>query len=120
MTTRQPQLRLADMSSPEKSAKVLTDALMDISKRLDALERSEFFELEVTTDAASSAAVTLPKPRWPVRAVYVAQVYNITASNDDYLSQSLMWHQSQAGIVIPIIYFSSANTRYKLTLEVRG
>ena len=72
MTTRQPQLRLADMSSPEKSAKVLTDALMDISKRLDALERSEFFELEVTTDAASSAAV---------RFFSICSMAEITASN---------------------------------------
>lgn len=117
MTARRPQLRANEMGKTGP----INDALLDICRRLEALERTRFIEVQVQTDATSSVSnIVFAKPPWPVKAVYVAKLFNVTTSNDDYLSQSLMWHVAEGGITIPIIYFSGASTKYAITFEVRG
>ena len=113
---RRQQLRENDLGKPGP----LNEVLMDLYRRLEALERVTYYDLTVTTDTASSASVSFAKPDWPVRAVYLAKLFNVTTSNDDYLSQSLMWHATEKEILIPVIFFSSASSKYQMTLEVRG
>lgn len=119
--SRRDRIRESALADPASAATVLNDTLMNLYERIEALERTQFLDVEVVSDSGSSVSnIVFARPKWPVRAVYVAKLYDLTAGNVDYLSQSLMWVADETGIHIPIIYFSSAATRYLITFEVRG
>lgn len=116
------QLRAGDLADPETAARTLNELFLGLYLQAErAPQFSKFVEMEVQTDGSSSVSeLVVARPEWTVRGVYVAKLFDITNSNDDYLEQSLMWRLASDGVRIPTIYFRSPNTRYLLTLELRG
>lgn len=121
MSNRRDQLKQAQLADPKTASGAINDTLRDIYDRLEALERQKFITVTKTADAAGLVPpIVFAAPSWPVRAVYLAKLYDRTNGNVAYLGESLMWEVTSAGVSIPAITVVTVSATYDFTFEVRG
>lgn len=121
MTGRREQLRESELANPRTSARSLNELVTSLQMRLERVERSDFFDMELTSGATGTMpAILLPRPTWKVRGVYLAKLYNVTTSAVETFATSLGWLVTNQGISVPEMLMTGTNTRYAITFEVRG
>jgi hypothetical protein len=118
-------MRPAELSDPKRSAQSLNAIILDLQRRLEKLERTVFVDMTVTSDSGGTVSkVVIAAPKWPVRAVYLAKIYNVTTNSTASLWPSVLdidaWVATSEGIVFPTMYMPTTNTTYAITWELRG
>jgi hypothetical protein len=116
MTRERTQLRKNEVESRN-----INEVLIGLYRRIEALEKTRFIEVTVTTDAAANMSpVSVAAPEWPVKAVYLARAYNKTAGTP-FSPARIGWESTKGALTVALWTGDVAvSTTYQLTLEVRG
>jgi hypothetical protein len=119
--SRREQLRESELANPGTSARSLNEILLRLQADIEALKRSFFVDMELSSDSGGTMPpIVIAAPKWKVRGVYLAKLYDVTAGNTIYLTESLMWLINEHGVSIPAMYMPANSNKYALTFEVRG
>lgn len=109
-----------EFRSGEMTERSMNDLLRDLFLRLEAVERRQWVDIKVATDAAGVVSpASVAAPAWPVKAVSLASAWDETADAYAYVRHG--W--SYFGGAISITLFSgdvSPSSTYALRLELRG